>query len=87
MSRACKNQLNGSQFGRLLVIGPNARRTASGDLIWDVRCACGNELMIVGKSLLSGASRSCGCLRQEVSRNSAFLKNRSNGRFACGEVA
>ena len=32
---------------------------------WLCKCECGNEKVIVGYSLKSGATRSCGCLRKE----------------------
>jgi len=34
---------------------------------WHCRCVCGNESDILGSCLRNGSSKSCGCLRSEVS--------------------
>lgn len=39
---------------------------------WLCRCECGNEKLVERQSLLLGTSRSCGCLRVEVSARKAF---------------
>lgn len=33
---------------------------------WWVRCDCGTELEVWGSALLSGSTKSCGCLRREL---------------------
>lgn len=56
----------GQSFGRLTVIGV-ADVTKSGRKLWLCRCVCGNETKKRPSSLRSGRSKSCGCLRKEVS--------------------
>jgi len=62
-----KNML-GKVFGRLVVVsytGSNAHHKA----VWECLCECGNNVEVVGGSLLSGYTRSCGCLNKEKLKN------------------
>lgn len=52
------------QFGRWTVIG-DAITTARGERKWLCRCTCGTERYVLERSLNSGGSTSCGCLRRE----------------------
>lgn len=55
--------LNGQKFGRLTVL---ERAANKGRLVcWKCKCSCGNETIVSAKQLLSGKTRSCGCLRKE----------------------
>ena len=61
------------RFGRLLVIrdaGHNKRLES----IWECICECGNIKTIVGVSLIGGKTKSCGCLRKEISSKRTRLK-------------
>lgn len=58
--------ITGQRFGRWFVIekalvnrGTNAR--------WQCRCDCGTERVVLGIVLRKGESKSCGCLRVEIS--------------------
>lgn len=58
------HDLTGQRFGRLLVLnyaGSNGRRA-----LWNCRCDCGAFVVALGKVLLNGGTRSCGCLRREI---------------------
>jgi len=60
-----KMDIIGKRFGRLTVIafdGIRGRRAS----YWLCRCDCGNEKVITRSSLISGNTRSCGCLKKEV---------------------
>jgi hypothetical protein len=37
---------------------------------WMCRCACGQRRLVLEKNLLSGNSKSCGCLRMKLQRKS-----------------
>lgn len=41
---------------------------------WNVRCVCGKEKVVTGKSLRAGAIRSCGCLRKDNNQGRRFQK-------------
>lgn len=71
--------LRGQTFARLTVIGDEPiveKRGASRRTFWACRCECGEELFVRSDQLLSGHSRSCGCLQRE-----AVLSNGVNTRF------
>lgn len=57
---AKKIDLTGHAFGQLRVIA-EAGRTPQGRITWLCRCECGAEKEVVGHSLRSGATKSCGC--------------------------
>jgi hypothetical protein len=54
----------GQVHGQLKVIA--FAYSAESRAVWLCRCACGNEIEVAGKSLRSGHTRSCGCLRQRL---------------------
>lgn len=54
--------LKGQKFGRLRalkLIGSESSRKAQ----WECRCDCGNRCKVLCSNLVSGHTRSCGCLR------------------------
>lgn len=57
----------GQRFGRLVVIGLDLTiaRTRHARF-WAVRCDCGSVRSVLTNRLMSGKTRSCGCLRREV---------------------
>lgn len=57
--------ITGQRFGRLTALRPAGKygRTTT----WLCACACGKETIVVVKRLRSGETKSCGCLRREVS--------------------
>lgn len=59
--------LTGQSFGRLFVMGRNLT-IPSGISRWDCYCACGGTTTVVGYSLLSGHTQSCGCIAIEILR-------------------
>jgi len=59
--------LSGKTFGRLRVVGFD-RRARPGKAYWRCICECGKTVCVLGDDLKNGSSRSCGCLRSEVSR-------------------
>ena len=68
--------LSNKRFGRLKVIKLDHRqRTKHGTKIyWLCKCNCGNTKVIRKDHLLSGATRSCGCLEKENRNKLAFDK-------------
>ncbi len=59
--------LAGETFGRLTII----RRSENNGLPvrWECQCSCGETANVSSHSLLSGSTRSCGCLRIDVLRS------------------
>jgi hypothetical protein len=81
---ACRvrKDLTSVRFGRLTVLGLTERVEDNRHKVWSARCDCGNEILVRAKSLVSGNTRSCGCLRQDVSRNTVARQPRAK----CGRL-
>lgn len=80
------NDLTGIQFGHLIVTErAPSHVTPNGSIktMWKCRCTnCGNEDAIVSSEhLLSGDTKSCGCLRSENSKQMLTTHNGSNDRL------
>lgn len=71
------------RFGRLTVIRrlENEGRLRS----WLTKCDCGATKVATGHVLRSGHTKSCGCLRREVTRAKALAANHKHG-FCAGRV-
>ena len=55
--------LNGKKFGKLTVISYSGKLTSRGrSKIWICKCDCGKEKTISSKCLISGETKSCGCI-------------------------
>lgn len=60
--------ITGEVFGRLTAVrreGTYVSPKGSKSATWLCRCECGNEVMIRGKDLRDGKTKSCGCLHLE----------------------
>lgn len=78
--------LTGQKFGKLTVLHrANDRIDPNGEhkTVWHCKCDCGNEKDITRSALISGASRSCGCLKTENVRsiNKELRQYDSNGNL------
>ena len=84
-----KLELVGQKFNRLTVIKEGEPKKyydkSSGRYItrsmWWCKCDCGNEdlVLVSGTSLKNGKTKSCGCLRDEVSGKRIAKYNKENG--------
>lgn len=59
--------LPGSVFGELEVI-EQVPRTETRDLTYTCKCSCGRIKNVAKQSLVTGATKSCGCLHRRISR-------------------
>ena len=75
----------GKIFGRLEVVAP-AGSAPAGALRWLCRCTCGTERTVVGSSLRSGNTKSCGCLVKDKSRATCLSRNTTHGQAVRGRV-
>lgn len=64
----CFKDITGKRFGRLLVVKIHSK-SRHGNYLWLCRCDCGKSATPITGSLISGASKSCGCLKSEVTGN------------------
>lgn len=65
--------LTNKTFGRLTVIKDSGKRDY-GSVVWLCICSCGNKTEVRGESLRTGVTKSCGCLRKELTV-SRFIKH------------
>jgi hypothetical protein len=70
--------LAGKKFGRLTVV--SFIKGASEGRLWRCRCDCGADVQAFAKHLLGGHTKSCGCLRSDVSSATHF-KDITGQRF------
>ena len=69
----------GNRYGRLTVLefaGIEKRKHA----LWRCRCDCGNEIVVQGKNLRSGNTKSCGCLNADKSKERIVAFNTKHGK-------
>jgi len=59
-----KKKLEGKVFGTLTVVGVS-EVSRNGHYRYHVECSCGVSKTILGTHLLSGKTRSCGCVKRE----------------------
>lgn len=62
-------ELSGQVFGRWTVL-KDYILTPRGERKWACRCVCGTERYVLERTLKSGGSLSCGCLRKEQAQKS-----------------
>ncbi len=80
-------KLTGKRFGRLIVLkctGANKYQHTT----WLCKCDCENEKVIVAESLVTGATKSCGCLHKErTGLNKVNLSGKIFGKLRVIEEA
>ncbi len=61
------NDLTDKPFGRLTVISraPRPQNAKHQGAWWHCRCSCGETVQVAAQHLLSGGTRSCGCLKPQ----------------------
>lgn len=72
--------LTGQRFGMLTVVSraTNEKRGASR---WNCICDCGNTCCVSGNNLLRQSTKSCGCLRKQLSRTRPVIHGGSRTRL------
>lgn len=71
--------LVGKQFSRLKVV-ERAENSKEGRARWRCICECGKEVVVLGKCLRSGHTKSCGCLNRDITRE-LFVKDLTGHRY------
>jgi hypothetical protein len=64
MKYICEIQ-TGTKFNRLSFVELAHRDTATRKWNWKCICECGREVVAVGSNIISGRTKSCGCLQKE----------------------
>lgn len=90
-----KKDLTGLKYGRLTVVREgNGKRTSGGNkkVTWICICDCNpdKEVEVTSGALLSGKTKSCGCLNDEMIRKSKFKQQTTydlSGEYGIGTTA
>lgn len=77
-AKANGNDLSGKRFGRLAVIEQSTNNTNHRGKFWKCECDCGNFIVTRGDNLLSGSTKSCGCLQKEKAGQNNFVNEIGN---------
>jgi len=73
-----RKDLLGKKFGKLLVVGKTDLQNNHGNYLWDCICECGENKFVETGSLMSGNTKSCGCVSVERMRNLGKSKRLPN---------
>ena len=79
--------LTGQRFGLLVVIERAGSTKANGFAQWKCVCDCGNVTVVVGVALRAGKTRSCGHLREQVTRELKTIHGNRRGHKSTTEYA
>lgn len=71
--------LTGMRFGKLTVI-EQAGHDKYSKILWRCVCDCGNETITLGRGLINGKCKSCGCILSERKREDGKYKGLSDTR-------
>jgi hypothetical protein len=77
ISEAFRDNLIGMIFGGLTVVGFSG--TKKGKSIWHCVCDCGNEIDVIGNSLKTGNTASCGCLLRWMAKKLIIQRSTTHG--------
>lgn len=73
-------ELTGQTFHRLTVLERSGKAN-DGRATWVCTCDCGNTIIVRGKDLRSGNTKSCGCYKNEVVKERSLIHGRSRTRL------
>ena len=74
------NDLSGMFFGRLKVIRENGR-TKDRHILWECQCKCGNKVNVSSRELVTGHTKSCGCLQKDIIRSMRYKHGDRDSRL------
>lgn len=74
------NNLVGRKFGKLLVI-KRVENNKHNQAMWECLCECGNRSFASSASLVSGNTKSCGCLRKEITQKRSQTHGKRESRL------
>lgn len=61
-SQKHQKDLTGQIFGKLTALYYTGKKDADNNCLWQCKCDCGNETIVAATHLISGNTKSCGCL-------------------------
>lgn len=81
--RGHPEDLTGKTFGRLMVIKRADPPRKFNSAMWECQCECGNTKMYSGSSLMQQQTRSCGCLKKELTKDLKYTHGQRYTRLHC----
>lgn len=72
--------LTGKKIGRWTVIEKTNLRKNTG-IVWKCKCECGKFKLVIGSTIASGASQSCGCLGKQHRKEATVTHGLSATHF------
>lgn len=75
--------LSGKRFERLLVV--KREEGKFNQAYWLCCCDCGNQIIVASQKLISGSTKSCGCLRNENNKKRNELRKSNLAGMTFGE--
>lgn len=79
-----RKDLTGKRFGNLIVVEYSHSQTLDSKnsiVFWKCRCDCGQELIVRSQSLVTGNTKSCGCIKSFGEQKIAKLLRSANINF------
>lgn len=70
-----RKNLTGKQFNRLTCI------KYVGNSKWLCKCECGKETVVLTRKIITGHTKSCGCLKDEVNLQKAKIMQEANKKY------
>lgn len=75
--------LTGQRFGRLTVISRAENRNKR--TMWNCMCDCGNSVVVSGKDMRNGKTKSCGCYHKEHYATPPKMEGKKNPSYKHGK--
>lgn len=76
-------EMAGERFGRLVVLARNG--SIGKHVAWSCRCDCGNMVVVSGRDMRVGATKSCGCFQKEATSIRATTHGHTKGKLPSPE--
>ena len=80
MKKGIYKDLTNQKFGKLTVVSFNSHRNRR-RTYWNCICECGNTTIVEMSHLISGHTKSCGCITRERMKNINYINGLSASRI------
>lgn len=74
-----KLEIAGQRFGRLTALEESGKKGSL--IVWKCRCDCGKEIAVIGSSLTTGHTKSCGCYKSTAISKAKTIHGETNTRL------
>lgn len=74
------NDLTGKKYNHLTVIKQNGR-TKDRHILWECVCDCGNTVYVSSRDLITGHTKSCGCIQKNAVKKSRLVHGDRDARL------